>query len=456
MPHRPRNQRTTQAITAATLLGLLLATVGPLVLSAPAAHAQETDLDPEADAEEVEIPEPGEQSVGGRLVDQEELPVVGVTITVETEDGELIESVESDENGIWVVAVPEPGRMSVTLDTDTLPEGVDLQDPDRSTLTPNVRPGSSATVIFAIGERQVEFASRLDRLSNLTAEGLKFGLMIALGALGLSMVYGVTGLVNFAHGELLAFGAVVAFWLERGYGPFPTMPLVLAAAIAVVLSAGFAGLWEVGIFGPVRRRRSGDIAALVISIGLGLVIRHLYLVLYGSRRDFYLDFRLQSSWSLGPVSLTPKSWITMAAATVVLVAVGWALKNTRIGTAMRAVSVNKDLAESSGIDVSRVVLATWIVGGALAGLSGVFFGIAESIRWNMGDHVLLMLFSAVILGGLGTAYGAMFGGLVVGLVTQLSTYWFPAELKLMFALLVLVIILLVRPHGILGVRERFG
>ena len=441
--------------SVAALLALVVTLVATLMLPG-GVSAQEVDLDPDADAEEIEPPAVGDQSIGGLLQDQEELPVSGVAITVETEDGDPIGEAVSDENGLWVVEVPEPGRVSVTIDIETLPEGVSLQNADRTTLTPNVRAGQAGTVLFAIGERSFEGVSRVERLSNLTAEGFKFGLMIALGALGLSMVYGVTGLVNFAHGELLAFGAIVAFWLERGYGPFPAMPLVVAALFAIVFTAAFSGLWEVGVFGPVRRRRSGDIAALVISIGLALVIRHLYLVFYGSRRDFYLDYRLQSSISIGPVSLTPKSWITIVVATVVLVAVGWALKNTRIGTAMRAVSVNKDLAESSGIDVRRVTIVTWVVGGALAGLGGVFFGIAESVRWNMGDHVLLMLFAAVILGGLGTAYGAMLGGIAVGLVTQLSTYWFPAELKLMFALLVLVVMLLVKPQGLLGVRERFG
>lgn len=432
---------------------LLVALVLPILVAlnaAAPAGAQELD-EPE------ETPAAGDQSVGGRLQDEEGLPVIGVEITVETEDGDLVEVVETGDDGAWVVAVPEPGRYTVTIDPDSFPEGVVLQNPDRTSVSPNVRPGSAATALFAIGERTVEGASRLDRLSNLTAEGIKFGLMIALGALGLSMVYGVTGLVNFAHGELLAFGAIMAFAFERGFGPLPAMPLIAAGAIAIVLTAAFAGSWEIGIFGPVRRRRSGHIAAMVISIGLALVVRHLYLATYGSTRDTYLDYRIQSSnVGLGPVTLTPKGWVTIIVSALVLLAVGWALKNTRIGTAMRAVSVNKDLAESSGIDVKRVVITTWVVGGALAGLSGVFFGLAESVRWNMGDQILLMLFAAVILGGLGTAYGAMLGGLAVGLVTQLSTYWFPSELKLMFALLVLVVILLVRPQGILGVRERFG
>jgi neutral amino acid transport system permease protein len=430
---------------SALLAGAILATV--VALSAPAGA--------QTDGEAEETPAT-EQAFRGTLRDGDREPVEGVTINVATEDGQEVGTAVTDASGVWSVPVPEPGRYSVSIDVDTLPEGAALQNPDRATLTPTVRPGQHQTVVFAIGERAALTTSRLDRLSNLAAEGVKFGLMIALAALGLSMVFGVTGLVNFAHGELLAFGAIVAWWLERGYGPAPEMPLLAAAVVAIVVTAGFASLWEVGIFGPVRRRRSGDIAAMVISIGLALVVRYIYLILAGSRPDFYLDFRLQTLFRIGPVQLTPKAWASIIISGTVLLAVGWALRNTRIGTAMRAVSVNKDLAESSGIDVKRVVIVTWLAGGALAGLSGVLFGIAESVRWNMGSDVLLLIFAAVVLGGLGTAYGAMVGGLVVGLVTQLSTYWFATELKLMFALMVLVVILLLRPQGILGVRERFG
>jgi neutral amino acid transport system permease protein len=438
VPQRPsRTCRLSVAVALVTLLTLVLGV-------APATAQTDESTGPE-------------QAFRGTLRDADREPVSGVTIAVASTDEVEIGTAISADDGSWSVPVPEPGRYIVSIDVDTLPDGAVLQDPDRVSITPTIRAGQDQTVLFAIGERTAGTTSRVDRLSNLAAEGVKFGLMIALAALGLSMVFGVTGLVNFAHGELLAFGAILTWWLERGYTPAPAMPLLVAAAIAIVATALFAAVWEIGIFGPVRRRKSGAIAAMVISIGLALVVRHLWLILAGSRPDFYLSFRIQPNpLTIGPVSMPPKAWATIVIASVVLLAVGWALKNTRIGTAMRAVSVNKDLAESSGIDVQRVTIVTWLAGGALAGLSGVLFGIAESVRWNMGNDVLLLIFAAVVLGGLGTAYGAMLGGLVVGLVTQLSTYWFPTELKLMFALLVLVIILLFRPQGILGVRERFG
>lgn len=429
---------------------LFVATVLTVVFAVPAG-AQ--DADPP-----VEDAPASEQSIGGRLQDGERNPVEGVTIAVTAEDGTEIGVATTDAAGEWRVPVPTPGVYTATIDVETLPEGLSLANPDRTSVSPAVRSGQDKVALFALsdGSEGASRPGRVQRLSNLAAEGVKFGVMIALAALGLSVVFGVTGLVNFAHGELLAIGAMAAWWLERGGGPLPGMPLLVAGLLAIALVGAFALSWEATIFGPLRRRKTGDIAAMVVSIGLALVVRHVYLIAFGSRPDFYLDFRLQSTFRVGPVALTPKSWAIIIVGGSVLIAVGWALKNTRIGTAMRAVSVNRDLAESSGIDVAKVVRWTWFVGGALAGLSGVFFGLAESVRWNMGNDVLLLIFAAVVLGGLGTAYGAMLGGLVVGLVTQLSTYWFPSELKLMFALIVLVLILIARPQGILGVKERFG
>jgi branched-chain amino acid transport system permease protein len=141
---------------------------------------------------------------------------------------------------------------------------------------------------------------------------------------------------------------------------------------------------------------------------------------------------------------------------IVLVAVGLALQRTRIGKAMRAVADNRDLAESSGIDVEKVIRWVWIVGSALAGLGGVLFGLTENINWEMGFRLLLLMFAGVTLGGLGTAYGALFGSIIAGVFIQMSTLVIPSDMKNVGALLTLVIILLVRPQGLLGRAERIG
>jgi neutral amino acid transport system permease protein len=195
---------------------------------------------------------------------------------------------------------------------------------------------------------------------------------------------------------------------------------------------------------------------LVISIGLALVLRHILLIFFGGRSRPYLDYAVQRGVNIGPILLTPRDMIVMALSLIMLIGVGLLLQKTKIGKGMRAVSDNKDLAESSGIDVQKIILFVWVLGAALAAMGGVFLGVVENVSYIMGFRLLLLIFAGVILGGLGTAYGAMVGSLVVGLVTELSTLYFSTELKFVWALLVLSIVLLFRPQGILGVRERIG
>ncbi|MEX0835335.1 MAG: branched-chain amino acid ABC transporter permease, partial [Nitriliruptor sp.] len=160
---------------------------------------------------------------------------------------------------------------------------------------------------------------------------------------------------------------------------------------------------------------------------------------------------------VGPFATTPRDLVIIAIALVVLIGVATGIQRSRIGKAMRAVADNRDLAESSGINVERVVSVVWIAGGALAGLGGVLYGTMFRVSYDFGfQPMLLLMFAGIILGGLGTAYGAMIGSLVVGLVTELSVVYFPNELKTAWALGVLVIVLLVRPQGLLGRRERIG
>ena len=145
----------------------------------------------------------------------------------------------------------------------------------------------------------------------------------------------------------------------------------------------------------------------------------------------------------------------MGLSALILGGVGLYLQRTRMGKAMRAVSDNRELAESSGIDVEKVISWVWVAGAGLAALGGTFFGL-DQVGWDFGFKSLLLLFAAVTLGGLGTAYGALIGALCVGLTIQLSTLFFPSELKNMFALVVMVLVLLFRPQGILGRKERIG
>ena len=271
--------------------------------------------------------------------------------------------------------------------------------------------------------------------------------------MGLSLVFGTTGLINFAHGELVALGAIAAFFFSSGAFD---LPLVLAAVLAIIVGGASGGVLERGLWRPLRKRGTGLIQMFIISIGVSLLLRHLLLVLYGGGRQQYDQYGLQGEMSLGPVSITPRDLTVTIIAILVILGVGLMLQRTRIGKAMRALSDNRDLAESSGIDVDRVILLVWILGGGLAALGGVFYGLTTAVYWDMGFNLLLLMFAGVILGGLGSAFGAVVGSLVVGLVAQLSTLWFPTELQNAWALLVLIIVLLVRPQGILGRAQRVG
>lgn len=294
------------------------------------------------------------------------------------------------------------------------------------------------------------------RLLNVVVDGLVVGLIIALTSVGLSLIFGVTGLVNFAHGELVTFGAVVAWFLNAGSWGF-RVTLAVATVIAVVVGGLLGAGLEKGVFGPLRKRKVPNISLIVTTIGLSLVVRHVILISYGSKTQKYRDYAIEVARNYGPVSITDVKLAIIVISVLVLSLVGVLLMKTRLGTAMRAVADNRDLAEASGIDVRKVILATWVGGAALAALGGVFQGIGfAGVSWDLGFKLLLLMFAGVILGGLGTAFGAMVGGVLIGVVTQVSSLWLSTEFKLVIAFGVLIIVLLVRPQGILGKKERVG
>jgi branched-chain amino acid transport system permease protein len=423
-------------LAAITLVVLVLLSVGG------PAHAQE----------------PSASSIKGTLekIDPDgRTPVEGVVISVGL-DGEQIGTATSAADGTWEVPVPGAGVYQVTLDVDSLPEGVAPTDPDTMSLDRvSVRDGQNKTVRFNLGPGVASAVGDLDRLKDLFVLGLKLGAIIALAAVGLSLIFGVTDLVNFAHGEMITFGAVVAYVLHAA-GSGPRWPLLVAAVPAIALGAGFGAAQETAIWRPLRRRRTGSIAILVISIGVSFAVRNTILVFLSGEPQSYDDFSIQSKRSFLGFETVPKNLVIIGSAIVILGAVGLFLQRTQAGVAVRAVADDKDLAESSGIDVDRVILVTWLLGGALAALSGLYLGVSEQVQWDMGFRLLLLVFAAVVLGGLGTAFGAMLGGFVVGLAVEMSTFWIPTELKNAVAMAVLVVMLLWRPQGLLGTRERVG
>lgn len=391
-------------------------------------------------------------SIGGNMVDETGAPIGSVEFNM-TGPNEYDESTESDDQGNWAFEITEPGQYFVTINPDSLPSGVGLTEPDKVTRSVVVFKLENAPppVRFLTGPGP-ERASTFDRAMQLTIDGLLLGVTIGLAAVGLSLIFGTTGLTNFAHGELLTLGGMMTYFFNKmGLHVIPSALLALVIAIVV---GGFIQdryLWK-----PLRKRGTGLIAMLVISIGFGLLARYVFLYLFGGDKQQFLQYAGQPGWQLGPISITPKATASALVGIVLIgLTIAWLLKS-QLGKASRAVADNPALAASSGIDVERVIMVVWILGAFLAGYGGIMMGLNQGVQWIMGSDVLLLIFAAVTLGGLGTAYGAIIGSLIVGLFIQLSTLIIPTELKYVGALVVLILILLVRPQGIMGRRERIG
>lgn len=392
-------------------------------------------------------------SIRGTIKDPETSEgIAGVKVLVETPG--FSEIAETADDGIWSVVVPGAGDFVVALDTASLPEGIVLRDPDRATAQILALQGRPNTVLFPLGEGTgVQRSSTWSQVPQLTVDGLIFGLVIALAAVGLSLIFGTTKLTNFAHGELIALGALLAFFFSSIVG----LPMVLAIFLSVLASA-FLGGWLQNkiLWKQLRKRGTGIIAALVVSIGLGFLLRYFFLFIFGGQTRQYNQWAGQSGLQIGPVLITPKDLISSIVAILLIAATTWWLLKTQAGKATRAVADNPALASASGIEVERVISTVWILGAGLAAFSGVMIGLQAGVGWFMGFQVLLLVFAGTILGGLGTAFGAILGSLIVGVFIQVSTLIIPTELKYVGALLVLIIILLVRPQGILGKTERIG
>jgi neutral amino acid transport system permease protein len=380
-------------------------------------------------------------------------PVAGAEIVVTGGEG-FENSGVSDEDGRARVGVPtKEGAWTVELQESSLPSGVEAPDDFEFTREVQFGGGSSVTANFTLEAAERTATSFWDQLASRTVNGLNFGLMLALAAIGLSLVFGTTGLSNFAHGEMVTFGALIALLFSVSFG----WAIWIAIPVAVVASAVFGLTMDAGLWRPLRRKGVGTVQLMIVSIGLSLALRYVYQMFIGGGTEQLPGGSTGTIPGLGPIRLTWTDVISMAVSIVVIAAFAWWLMRTRIGRATRAVSDNPSLAAASGIDVDSVVRVVWVVAAALAGLSGILWAyFRPGIKWDMGTSILLLIFAAVTLGGLGTAFGALVGSIIVGLLVEVSTLWIPSDLKYVGALVVLIVILLFRPQGILGRRERIG
>ncbi|WP_282943779.1 branched-chain amino acid ABC transporter permease [Cellulomonas endometrii] len=421
--------------------------------------------------------------INGTIRTSAQQPAVGVVLDIEGPGG--TSQATTDAEGRWTAPVTEAGEYTVTLDTATLPAGETLRDPSANPRTVTVALGSSTGALFPLGEPAAGGGSGDDatsepdpdttagtsdgevgaptgssadggfswsRLAQQASSGLVFGLLLALASVGLSLIYGTTGLSNFAHGEQVTLGAILAYVGVQSLG----LPLLVAGLLAVLLGAASGWVQDAGLWHPLRKRRVGTTQQMIVTIGLSMALQYTYQFFFGGSALRIVTDN-PTMVTLGPVRISATSLWSLLIAAVVLAAVAYFLLGTRVGRATRAVSDNPALAAASGITVDRIVRLVWVLGAALAALGGVLMGLyLNATSWNMGGALLLLMFAAVTLGGLGQAFGALAGSIVIGLVVEMSNLVIPSDMRYAGALLILILVLLLRPQGILGRAERIG
>ena len=304
----------------------------------------------------------------------------------------------------------------------------------------------------------------LDQLGN----GLLLGIIISVASVALSLLYGVTRIVNFAHGEIIALGAIATLFFSSPidyrvlfldkFSPLG-LNFLLSCILAVIICGLFGGLLELILFRPLRKGNVGNIAVLVVTIGLSIFIRHLYLLFAtGKVQNFPLELQRRQTYLF--FDMTPRNLKVLIIGILVMILIGLLLTYTKLGKAMRAVRDSEELSSVSGINSDNIILITWISSSMLAGLAGVFQATINDVRWNMGFLILLLIFAGTVLGGIGTSFGAMVGGFIIGILVQVSV-GLPfmeghTEAKNAVALGIMIVILLFRPQGIFGQKERIS
>jgi len=461
------------------MLLALLATLSTLVVAGPA-HAATTPCSPDdvTACLNVTVSVPGTG------------PAPGVALTVEGEGDPV--TATTDDSGKVSVPLTTAGDYTVTVDESTLPAGTVLKDPAANPVTVGVVLGRSVgrivqavapgdagepagtpsdggatttapdddatsgadTEAGAEAEESAEASARpgTNRYAQLVLAGTVFGLLLALAALGANLIYGTTGLSNFAHGELVTLGGMTAFLAVQQWH----LPLWLAIVVATAVGAAAGWFLDRFLFGPLRRRGVGNTQQMIVTIGLSLAMLSTFLFFFSAQPKPIVS-GISQRMQIGPVQISAQSLISVGIAVVVLGAVAFVLSRTRTGRATRAVSDNPALAAATGINVESVINRVWVVSAALAALGGVLLSLyLNTARFNFGSTLLLLMFAAITLGGLGSPLGAVLGALVIGLVVELSTIFLPNDMRYASALVILILVLLVRPQGILGRAERIG
>jgi branched-subunit amino acid ABC-type transport system permease component len=277
--------------------------------------------------------------------------------------------------------------------------------------------------------------------------GLVTASVLAIAAVGFTLQFGVTDVLNLAYGAIMIFGAFLAY-LVNSHGVSVWLGLLLSIAACSVVSV----LINAGVYTPFQRRGASPITLVIVSLGMTLIIEFGVEAVVGGVPVSY-TMGNGPTFSAGGLSLTGVQLVIMALAVVTMAGVHVLLRYTKLGKAMRATAANRNLARNCGIRTGRIITATWAVTGALCGLAGAVFAIdAGSFTATSTDVFLVLILAAVFLGGPGQPYGAMLGALVIGLATEVSAVFIPADYKYVIAFVALLIVLGVRPNGLLGER----
>jgi len=291
------------------------------------------------------------------------------------------------------------------------------------------------------------------QLAQLIVDGLITGTILALTGVGATLVFGIQRIANFAHGEYLTLAAFAAY----GFSVVGGLGLVVSIGLAMAVTGLLAVVIHLVVLRPLRGR--GLVAMSLITVGLGMMLRNLVFLFAGPQlRELPVDQAVvYRVWIL---SISPGQLASVAVAIVVAPALAYFLARTRLGKSMRAVADNRDLASIAGIDVDRIGTRVWLLAGVLAGLGGVMFALVQgTFDPNLGTQVLFLIFTTVVLGGIGSAYGALVAGLLLGLAMELSTWsglfgGLDARFKPILAFATLIVLLLFRPQGLFGRRAR--
>ena len=381
-------------------------------------------------------------------------PVEGVTINVLKADGTPIGEAVTGKDGLCTISVPSRDDYVIELNLATLPDGQTLIDAEKQKVSVNrdLFTTNTKRVTFFTGEGANAGASSSERILQRLSDGIRLGLIIAMCSVGLSLVFGTTGLTNFAHGEMVTFGGLIAFY----FNVILEIPILISGPVVIFMGGLFGLLLNWGIFARLTKRGVTLLSQLVVTVGLSLMLRNIYLFQFGGRTKQLSSYSKQVNLEIGPIGITPRDLTTAILGVIILVSVALFLQRSRLGKAIRAVSDNVQLASATGIDTRKVIKIVWFAGGALAATGGIFRGLDEQVSFSMGSDLLFLMFAGITLGGLGSAFGALIGGFFIGIFVEMSSLYFPSELKVAPALFILIVMLVVRPQGLLGKSQRVG